>query len=222
MIILLTNDDGIDSKKLLYARDILKKYGTVYMVAPLIEQSAKGMSLTIGGAYFKKVDEFTYSVEGTPVDCINFSLGGLKLKPDIIISGINDGYNLGFDTRYSGTVGACLQGQYFGFKTIAFSSDNRGTKMMELEFEKAFKYVLENDLMSEKYTLNINFPRESFTKSNGILHTEIFYQEYEYRPEIIDNKYFPNRRIVRTEHLPEDSDAFAFRMGYTSISKIKL
>jgi len=222
MIILLTNDDGIESEKLHYAKDILKKYGTVYTVAPLKEQSAKGMALTIGGAHFNKIDDYTYSVEGTPVDCINFSLGGLKLRPDVIVSGINDGYNLGFDTRYSGTVGACLQGQYFGFKTVAFSSDNRGITMVEKEFEKSLDYVMENGLLSDKYTLNVNFPREKFEESKGILHTKIFFQEYEYKPEIIDNKYIPNRRIVRTENLPEDTDAYAFRMGYTSISKIEL
>ena len=168
------------------------------------------------------IPTLTYSVEGTPVDCVNFSLGGLNLRPDLVVSGINDGYNLGFDTKYSGTLGACFQAQYFGFKTVAFSSDNRGIKMVESEFEKSFKYILENELLSNKYTLNVNFPRESFGESKGILHTNLFYQEYEYEPEIVDNKYIPNRRIVRTENLPKDSDAYAFRKGYTSISKLNI
>jgi 5'-nucleotidase len=222
MIILLTNDDGIKSDKLLYAKEVLKKYGTVYIVAPSVEQSAKGMALTIGGFNYRKIDEFTYSVEGTPVDCVNFALGGLDLRPDLVVSGINNGYNLGFDTKYSGTLGACFQAQYFGFKTIAFSSDNKGIEMVVKEFEKSLKYILDNKLLSTEYTLNVNFPRESIEESKGILHTKLFYQKYEYRPEIINNKYIPNRRIVRTEKLPKDSDAYAFRKGYTSISKLYL
>ena len=222
MIILLTNDDGIKSEKLLYAKEILKKYGTVYTVAPLLEQSAKGMALTIGGFHYNKVDEFTYSVEGTPVDCVNFALGGLNLRPDLVVSGINDGYNLGFDTKYSGTLGACFQAQYFGFATIAFSSDRKGIKMVKKEFEKSLKYILDNSLQSSEYTLNVNFPRESIKEPKGVIHTELFYQEYEYRPEMINGKYIPNRRIVRTEELPKDSDAYAFRKGYTSISKLHI
>ena len=137
-----------------------------------------------------------------------------------MVSGINDGYNLGFDTKYSGTLGACFQAQYFGFKTIAFSSDNKGMKMVKKEFEKVLKYIIDNNLQSREFTLNVNFPKESLDTSKGILHTELFYQEYEYSPEMIKNKYMPNRKIVKKESLPEDSDAYAYRKGYTSISKL--
>ena len=222
MIILLTNDDGINSDKIQYAKKILKKYGTVYTVAPLVEQSAKGMALTIGGFHYNKIDEFNYSIEGTPVDCINFSLGGLNLRPDLVVSGVNDGYNLGFDTKYSGTLGACFQAQYFGFRTIAFSSDNKGIGMVESEFEKSLQYILDNDLLSNEYTLNVNFPKEILEKSNGILHTELFYHEYEYNPQMMNGKYIPNRKVIRIEDLPKDSDAYAYRIGYTSISKLKI
>ena len=220
MLILLTNDDGINSEKLLYAKKVLSKYGTVYTVAPSVEQSAKGMALTIGGFHYKKIDDFNYSVEGTPVDCVNFSLGGLHLRPDLVVSGINDGYNLGFDTKYSGTLGACFQAQYFGFKTIAFSSDNKGIEMVKKEFESVLKYILDNNLHSKEFTLNVNFPRESLDVSKGILHTKLFYQEYEYKPEMVNSKYTPNRKIVKQDDLPGDSDAYAYRKGYTSISKL--
>lgn len=220
MKILLTNDDGINSSKIQYAKEVLSKYGTVYTVAPAVEQSAKGMALTIGGFHYKKMDDYTYSVEGTPVDCVNFALGGLNLRPNLVVSGINDGYNLGFDTKYSGTLGACFQAQYFGFKTIAFSSDNKGIEMVKKEFERSLRYILDNNMLSTEYTLNVNFPRESVDASKGIMHTKLFYQKYEYKPEMVNSKYIPNRRIVRTEILPEDSDAYAFRKGYTSITKL--
>lgn len=223
MIFLLTNDDGIDSKKLKYAKSILSKYGVVYTVAPAEEQSAKSMSLSIGGFKVNKINDYEHSVEGTPVDCVNFALGGLNLRPDIVISGINDGYNLGFDTRYSGTVGACLQAQYFGFNSIAFSSDRQGSKMVEMEFENTLKHILDYHLYSTKYTLNVNFPREKFDQSEGLLDdVEVFHHEYEYKPELIDGHYYPNRRIVVNKDLPEKTDAYGFHHGYTTISKITI
>lgn len=221
MIILLTNDDGINSHYLQYAKSILLKYGTVYTVAPTKEQSAKGMSLTIGGFHFNKIDDFNYSIDGTPVDCVNFALVGLNLKPDFVFSGVNAGYNLGFDTKYSGTVGACLQAQHFGAATMAFSADNRGMSMVERLLEPTLNYILDNDLLSSDYTLNVNFPRETTEEPQGILHTELFYHDYGFEPEIIGNKYIPNRILVKKEHLPYNSDAYAFRHGYTSITKIK-
>ena len=99
-------------------------------------------------------------------------------------------------------------------------ADYRGSKMVEAEFEKTFKYVLDNDLLSDKYTLNVNFPKESESVSKGIKDTKLFYQKYIYNPDINKNKYVPNRKILRTEDLPIDSDAYAIRHGYTSISKL--
>jgi 5'-nucleotidase len=221
MIIVLTNDDGIDSSYLQYAKSILTKYGTVYTVAPSKEQSAKGMSLTIGGFHFTKIDEFNYSVDGTPVDCVGFAINGLNIKPDFVFSGVNTGYNLGFDTKYSGTIGACLQAQHFGVKSVAFSADNRGTTMMEKFLESTLNYILDNDLLSSEYTLNVNFPRETTTDPQGILHTELFFHKYSFEPEIIDDKFIPNRVLIKKEHLPHNSDAYAMRHGYTSITKIK-
>lgn len=220
MIILLTNDDGIESSKLKYAKKILSKFGTVYTVAPKTEQSAKGMSLTIGGFKFNKIDEFNYAVEGTPVDCVNFALGGLGLRPDVLFSGVNNGYNLGFDIKYSGTVGACFQGQYFGIKTIAVSSDYKGSNVLEKELENTLNTVMNDELLSTEYTLNINFPPEVYPESKGIKFTTPYYRQYDYKPKMTEDRYEPNRKLRLDDVLPEDSDGFAIRQGYTSISKL--
>ncbi len=222
MIILLTNDDGIYSKKIKYTKEVLQKFGTVYTVAPSIQMSAKAMSLTIGGFHFKKIDEFNYAIDGTPVDCINFALGGLKIKPDLVVSGTNNGYNVGIDTKYSGTVGAALQAQFLGFKSIALSADRLGDSILEQELEKTIKYVLDNDLISSKFTLNINFPREKFGESKGVRDTFVHFQQFDYKPVIDGNKYMPNRQFVMGQELPCGSDSLAFKEGYTSISKITL
>ncbi len=194
----------------------------MYTVAPKKEQSAKGMSLTIGGFNFEKIDEFNYSIEGTPVDCINFAFGGLELRPDITVSGTNDGYNLGIDTKYSGTVGACLQAQYFGSKTIALSADRKGNNVLEKELEKTLEYIFEKNLPSLEYTLNINFPREKFGKSNGIVMTKIHYHQFQYYPKIEGNRFMPNRTYIHEGNLPEGTDTYAYAKGFTSISKIKV
>lgn len=222
MVIVLTNDDGIESSKLKYARKILSKYGTVYTVAPKNEQSAKGMSLTIGGFNYNKIDDYNYSVEGTPVDCVNFALGGLNLRPDFLFSGVNNGYNLGFDIKYSGTVGACFQAQYFGMKSIAVSTDYKGSSVLEKELEKTLDYIMDNDMLSEEYSLNVNFPPEHAIESKGIKHTVPFYRKYDYRPKLTNDRYEPNRKLIKDDELPAESDGFAIRHGYTSISKLKI
>lgn len=222
MNILLTNDDGIHSEKLAITREVLSKFGTVYTVAPSVEMSAKSMSLSIGGFTFTKIDDYTYSIDGTPVDCVNFSYAGLDVDFDFVVSGANNGYNLGIDISYSGTVGAALQAQFYGMKSIAFSADRMGNSILKNHLEETLNYVLKENLMSEKHTLNINFPREKFVVSKGIKHTEIFRQVYEYNPEIINGKFVPNRKYIKDEGLPLNSDLKAYLEGFTSISKVYL
>jgi 5'-nucleotidase len=222
MIILLTNDDGIQSEKIQYTRSVLQNYGTVYTVAPKVEMSAKSMSLTIGGFQFEKIDDYNYAIEGTPVDCVNFAFGALKIEPDLVVSGTNNGYNIGIDTKYSGTIGATLQAQYFNVPTIALSGDKKGNTILKEELKPTLDYIFKEKLLSTDYTLNINFPREKFVHSKGIQLTDVYYQQFEYMPKVEGNKYMPNRQFVMGQHLPDKTDALAYKEGYTSISKIKL
>ena len=211
MIILLTNDDGIHSEKIEITKKVLEKFGTVYRIAPKEQMSAKSMSLTIGGFDFDKIDEHNYAIYGTPVDCVNFAYAGLGLMPDLVVSGTNNGYNIGIDTRYSGTMGAALQAQYYGFNSIALSADRKGNSILEEDLEKVIQYIFDNDLLSIDYSLNVNFAREKFTHSKGIKHTDVYYQVFEYNPEIEGNRLMPNRRFVMGQHLPEESDALAYK-----------
>lgn len=222
MVILLTNDDGIESTRFQFTKEVLSKFGTVYVVAPKYEQSAKSMSLSIGGFDYEKIDEYTYAIEGTPVDCVNFAYGALELRPDLTVSGTNKGYNLGFDTRYSGTVGACLQSKYFGGKTLALSADRKGNSLLENELEDTLKYIFDNDLLSNEHTLNVNFAQEKFEKSKGIMMTEVEYYKYEYCPDITESHYKPGRSFIVDFNLKENTDIYAYAKGYTSISKLKI
>ncbi len=222
MIFLLTNDDGIKSERLLYTKMILEKFGEVFLVAPKEEQSAKSMSLSIGGFDYEKIDDHTYSIEGTPVDCVNFAFGAIGLRPDIVVSGTNKGYNIGIDVRYSGTVGACYQAQYFGTKSIALSADRKGDVVLKQELEKTIQYIFDNDLASEEYTLNVNIPRDKFGESKGIMETEIEYYKYDYCPDLTDIHYKPNRSFIVDYNLKENTDIYAYAKGYTSITKLKV
>lgn len=222
MKILLTNDDGIESKRLEFTREVLLKYGEVVTVAPRLQQSAKSMSLTIGGFEFNEISESVYTIDGTPVDCINFAIQGLKLNPDLIVSGTNLGYNIGIDTRYSGTVGAALQGQYFGYKTLALSAERGSDIIFHNELEDTIKFVLDKDLLSENHTINVNLARDKFGRSKGIIAGRTYYRQHEYKPVVVDGVFKPNRVYDGQTDFPEDTDVYAYHNGYTSVCKIKL
>ena len=127
MKILVTNDDGIDSPGLYAVKKALEPYGQVAAIAPHINRSATGRGITISEPlsvqeYSFEDGTFGYSVNGTPVDCVRLaSLGILEWEPDIVVSGINLGPNLGDDITYSGTVAAAFEGLILGIPAIAVS-----------------------------------------------------------------------------------------------------
>jgi 5'-nucleotidase len=121
--ILVTNDDGVYSEGLHALADALRPVGEVTIVAPLGEASAIGHALTIARPLrLERLRDGVYSVDGTPADCVNLGivhvLNGL---PDLVVSGINKGYNLGDDVTYSGTIGGALEGALLGVPGIAVS-----------------------------------------------------------------------------------------------------
>jgi 5'-nucleotidase len=222
MIILLTNDDGINEPNFQFTKSILQHYGDVYVVAPRNEQSGKSMALSITPIKIDKIDDMTYTVEGTPVDCVNFALGGLKLKPDLIVSGCNNGYNLGFDTRYSGTLGACFQGQYYHFNTLALSAQRGDSPTLKNELKEVLDFVFEEQLLSGQHTISINFPLNRFKTSKGIKKTDLYYVEYEYKSEFDGYEFKALRKRKEGQNIPSNSDSFAIRNGYISYTKITL
>ncbi len=222
MIILLVNDDGIHSPLLAFAEKELKKHGTVYTVAPMEQQSGNSVSITIGSLQYQQLSDKRFAVHGTPADCVSFAVYGLRIQPDLVVSGINKGYNLGIDTKYSGTVGAALQANYNGLKAVAFSGDYKGSSVIEANFNNTFDYILKNHMLSDKYILNINFPPETFeAKLRCIKETRLHYLRYEY-DVVLEGNVFKKKRKKILGDIPKDSDIYAVRNGYVSISKIGL
>jgi|AntAceMinimDraft_18_1070375.scaffolds.fasta_scaffold08611_4 5'-nucleotidase len=221
MKILLTNDDGYKSKGIRILLEKLQKYGDVILVAP--EKHMSGMSMS--RAFWdrievKKHEDNIYSVNGTPADSVVVALYGLNIRPDLLISGINDGYNLSTDTAYSGTIGAAMEAVKAGIPAIAFSSDFRGFQNAEKDFDYVMNYILNRDLTSKHYLLNVNFLRNTYKKAKGIMITDIGKRPMLNYYEKEGNHYLAKRKIM--DYTPEEgTDLYAIRNSYISITPLK-
>lgn len=219
MKILLTNDDGYSSEGIILLKEELKKYGEVVLVAPKEVQSGRACALTINkNLSVDKIDEDTYVVDGTPIDCVIFALSYIK-DIDLIVSGCNDSPNLGVDTIYSGTCGACSQGLIGKIKSIAFSCASKKDFWQVSKFTSlALDYIFQNNLLSDQYFLNVNFPKGSFVDIKGIKITKLYYQNIKY-----DTKIYQNGQFLSTRTLDESTqdlvfDRGCFNSGYISIT----
>ena len=133
--ILVTNDDGVQSEGIHVLAKALASLGDVTVVAPTQEASAIGHALTLRRPLrLDRVSAGVFAVDGTPTDCVNVAIAHvLNGNPDLIVSGINKGWNLGDDVTYSGTVSGALEGALLGIPSIAVSTENHRRKY-EFEF----------------------------------------------------------------------------------------
>ena len=162
MKILLSNDDGYNAPGLLALRETLQQFATVVTVSPENNRSGASNSLTLETP-LRLTDhgDNIYSVNGTPTDCVHLALTGLlDEEPDMVISGINAGANMGDDVLYSGTVAAAMEGRFLGLPAMAVSSCNfslnhvqSAAKAVELLFQKMGHFPNKDDTI-----LNINVP----------------------------------------------------------------
>jgi 5'-nucleotidase len=164
--ILVTNDDGVHSDGIHALAAALTSLGEVTIVAPHIEASAIGHALTLRRPLrMERLRDRVYEVDGTPTDCVNIAVTQVytpSASPDLVVSGINKGYNLGDDITYSGTVAGALEGSLLGIPSIAVSlARTRGT----YDFTPAAKaaasvasLVLRGELIGARTFLNINVP----------------------------------------------------------------
>ena len=118
--ILVTNDDGVQSEGISALAEALAPLGEVTVVAPNFEASAIGHALTLARPLrLERVADRIFAVDGTPTDCVNLALTKVLLgRPDLVVSGINKGSNLGDDVTYSGTVAGALEGALMGIDEI--------------------------------------------------------------------------------------------------------
>ena len=227
-LILLTNDDGFfhETIQVLFRR--LRGVGTTYIVAPDREKSASSLAITLRQPLrIHHVKPRVWAVEGTPADCIYFALQKLlPRRPDLIISGINPGPNLGQqDINYSGTVAGALQGTFLGIPSLAVSMlpDARGRFAVSFAAEVA-RRLAETVLSSglpEGVTLNVNIPPPP---AKGVKVTRLGWKFYD--PEIIEKKdprdtsYFWIGTGTPKRVGDKSTDVIAAHAGYISITPL--
>lgn len=230
MRLFLTNDDGILAKGINALAKGLADGNEVFIVAPDRERSACGHSLTINNPIkynqinlIKGVE--SYKTDGTPADCVKFGLAQLyEGTPDLLISGINFGANLGTDVLYSGTVSAAFEGRILGVKSIAISipDHNPDEKAVQsaVDFIKRNLEVFKNLELPEKTILNINHPNTAEPK--GVRLATMGFQEYddEYVPGTVVNMFLLKGKPIKHHKNAEDTDVELSRQGYITITPI--
>ena len=177
MRILLTNDDGIEAYGLAVLYDIAKTLtDDVWVCAPVIEQSGKGRGVTLHEPLrVKRLDEKRFAVSGTPTDCVQIAINDiLPEPPDLLLSGINRGFNLAQDVTLSGTVAGALQGMTLGVPSIALSQCLDFNIDIEAQWQAACVHgaPIVNALLKQGWpsdvVMNVNFPDCSADDVSGV------------------------------------------------------
>lgn len=233
MRILLVNDDGIQAKGIQVLANILSSKHKIYIVAPANEQSGKSHALTINMPL--KVNPIkmsspkitAYSVEGTPADCTKLAIEYLLDKqPDLIISGINNGFNLGTDVLYSGTVGAALEGYIHKIPAIAVSTSSKSTISLE-EIATIIDDKLDILYHSDNlFMYNINFPCKFHDNQAKFVFTKHGYRTYEneFEPISLPDGSTAYRMQGRAKNIGNDetTDIHVVDKGFISITPLQI
>lgn len=229
MNILLVNDDGIDAPGLAILAEVMQAHGDLYVVAPHSQQSAIGHGITIHDPIrlhrrtdvFQDLDAQCWSLEAKPADCVKFALYALHLQIDLVVSGINDGPNLGTDIIYSGTLAGASEGIICGIPAIAVSSDFGNFGLARRELPELMAKVLRSDILSPDNVININFPRQAFKASKGVRVCDMGCRPFLHVFEESDGVYWAKGTWDRVEN-PEGSDVWAYENGWISVSPIQI
>lgn len=171
MKILISNDDGYLAPGIVALANILRPIADITVVAPDSNRSGTSNALTLDRPLSVwQADNGFHVVNGTPSDCVHVALTAImKEPPDLIVSGINQGQNMGEDTLYSGTVAAAMEGYLFNIPSIAFSQVERAWLHLDAAAEMALKIVMLPKLhLPKPYLLNVNIPSIPLQDIKGI------------------------------------------------------
>ncbi|GAA0715324.1 5'/3'-nucleotidase SurE [Paraclostridium ghonii] len=235
MNILITNDDGIYADGMIELAKSISDIANVYIVAPHTQRSATGHAITIHDPIIIKEEKIlsevtAYSISGTPADCVKVGIESIlkDIEIDLVLSGINNGANLGTDVIYSGTVSAAIEGLIQKKPSIAISYD--GFDVSKDNYEKAAVYIkdiirnLEDKMdIFKDCILNINVPNNNI---KGYKVTKLGIREYD---NVIEERLSPHGKKyvwiggqVRKLEQEKDSDIKAVEDGYISITPVNI
>ena len=234
MKILITNDDGINSSGIIRLAHVAKEFGQVWVVAPDSQRSAASHSISLHSPIdIYECDDFpvdgvhAYYCSGTPGDCVR--VGGLNVmpsKPDVVLSGINYGYNCASDIQYSATCGAAFEAAFQGYHTIALSEGACDCHEVTDKYIREVLATLFDQKLEAGYIHNVNFPGCSLGECKGILYDRrvsrgMFFRDSYDIVEKLDNggiRYMVNGHY--NEDNEEGTDFRAITDKYVSVGLV--
>lgn len=229
MRILITNDDGIEAVGIRSLADVLGEKHEVYVIAPKTQKSAAGHGISVHTPItYTRLSagncKLRIAADGTPADCVKLAvLYFMKDRlPDLVISGINEGSNIGSDVIYSGTVSAALEGAYMGLRSIAVSNADRYFKE---GYGFAANFISENldkfvSASLPRFTvLNINYPP---VKHCGIAVVPVGMNMYSDSFSEVEEGVLQISGFPETEGADENTDIIQIRKGNITVSPVKL
>ncbi len=230
MHILLSNDDGYLAPGLEVMQNALRQLGRVTTVVPDRNRSAASNSLTLNrGLNAHKVDDQFFKVDGTPTDCVHLAITGiLENEPDIVISGPNDGPNMGDDVLYSGTVAAATEGRFLGFPAIAVSMANFEPQHYATASWAIEKLIqrLQNHPLTDDTILNVNVPDLPVEQIRGFQATRLGNR---HKSEGVIKQQNPRGETIywvgppgEEQDAGEGTDFFAVKQGFVSVTPLQI
>jgi 5'-nucleotidase len=234
MQILLTNDDGIYAPGLAAMERALRRLGDVCVVAPAVEQSGVGHSITflsplMAKEVFDGERRRGWAVEGSPADCVKLALAEFCPKPDLLVSGINGGLNLGINVLYSGTVAGATEGAVFGLTSFAVSLEYdehaKFDEAAEMSVRLIEQILAQRDSGSHRL-YNINIPTTAFDRATEVrvvpMATIGWPAEFDRRVDPKGRRYY---WAMGTPAVPVEgqmTDLQAWEEGYVTLTPLRI
>ncbi|MCG7898290.1 MAG: 5'/3'-nucleotidase SurE [Candidatus Thiodiazotropha lotti] len=228
MNILLSNDDGYQATGLMMLAEQLSEVGNIVVVAPDQDRSGASNSLTLVNPLRALTMENGFiRVDGTPTDCVHLAITGLlEQEPDLVVSGINAGPNMGDDVLYSGTVAAATEGRFLGLPAVAISMNSHNPQHFETGAQVAeilVRRLIEAPL-SESVILNVNVPDIAYSELQGIVSTRLGHR---HKAEPVIKSQDPRGRTIywvgpagAEQDAGPGTDFHAVRQGYVSVTPL--
>lgn len=238
-LIFMSNDDSYLAPGFAAAIEVAREFGRVIAVAPLTPQSGRSQAVTMTEPLFLELQHEeeglqVYSLSGTPVDCVKMAFDHLLVgqKVDLVVSGINHGSNAGINVLYSGTMGAAIEGSFYGVPSVGLSVDDHSA---DADFEGAvecgeriIRAILDNEMsLPRPLCLNVNVPRCAASEIQGIRlcrQTRGFWREDFYaRQDPQGRDYFwLTGAFQNAEPEAEDTDEWALAHKYVSVVPVQV
>jgi len=232
-LILVVNDDGIESQGISFLSSVIREIGDVFVVAPHLNRSGASHSMTLNQPiYLEKINERKneFICSGTPVDCVKIAMKKiLPRKPDLCISGINHGSNHSINGLYSGTLHGAMEATIHGVSSLAFShlsySDTINFQPFGSIIKKMTHSVLEHHL-PQGVTLNVNFPNINFNQIKGLKICQqgkgCWSEEFKYVKKNKSKTFYSISGEFKSDFNDKKSDSWALKNNFISIVPVTI